>query len=389
MTGRLCGALTGLLRVLARLLPAGRREWAEAVQAEASEAPAGWPRLGWLAGGVWLVAREASMMRRVLYGAGCAAVAAAVGWVIWLSWQPAGDPEYATDRVRILVGAAALVILPWVGRRRGLFGPAGRSLVARLVRVAGAAALCGLGLSLIRLDRHHGIDQVLGGGAANWPREIGGLVALGLLFAAPLVVRSRWPKVTTDALTGWMIAGAMITFFLLPVQVLLAGYVALVLVATSRRAPVRPAALAGGVITGLPMIPVMYAILQIPGDDNLLLLLGPMIILLALAGFGLGMAVAWRVQGTWSPAGEDGTDADGQTLRDVQARQAVRAGITAGAVAGLGITLLLSLVLGLMMILGPLVAAGGAAFGAMTVADRQLRGSPARSRMAGLFVSRS
>ena len=47
----MCGALTGLLRVLARLLPAGRREWAEAVQAEASQAPAGWPRLGWLAGG--------------------------------------------------------------------------------------------------------------------------------------------------------------------------------------------------------------------------------------------------------------------------------------------------------------------------------------------------
>jgi hypothetical protein len=376
------------LRVLARLLPAGRREWAEAVQAEASQAPAGWPRLGWLAGGVWLVAREASMMRRVLYGAGCAAVAAAVGWVIWLSWQPAGDPEYATDRVRILVGVAALVVLPWVGRRRGLFGPAGRSLVARLVRVAGAAALCGLGLSLIRLDRHHGVDQVLGGGSANWPREIGGLVALGLLFAAPLVVRARWPKVSTDALTGWMIAGGMITFFLLPVQGLLAGYVALVLCATSRRVPVRPAALAGGLITGLPMIPLMYAILQIPGD-NLLVFIGPMVIILASAGFLLGMAVAWRVQGTWSPAGDDGKDANGRELRDVQARQATRAGATAGAVAGLGITLVFSLVLGLMMILGPLVGAGGAAFGAMTVVDRQLRGGPARSRMAGLFVSRS
>jgi hypothetical protein len=389
VSGRLCGALAGLLGVLGRLLPAGRREWAEAVQAEASEAPDGWPRLGWLAGGVWLVAREASMMRRVLYGAGCAAVAAAVSWVIWLSWQPAGDPEYATDRVRILVGAAALVVLPWVGRRRGLFGPAGRGLVARLVRVGGAAALCGLGLSLIRLDQHHGLDQVLGDGSPNWPREIGGLVALGALFAAPLVVRARWPKVPTEALTGWMIVGAMITFLLLPVQVLLAGYVALVLVATSRRAPVRPAALAGGVITGLPMIPIMYAILQIPGDDNMLLLLGPMIIILALAGFGLGMAVAWRVQGTWSPVGEDGTDADGRTLGHVQARQATRAGMTAGAVAGLGITLILSLVLGLMMILGPLVAAGGAAFGAMTVTDRQRRGIPARSWMAGLFVSRS
>ena len=385
----MCGALTGLLQVLARLLPAGRREWAEAVQAEASEAPAGWPRLGWLAGGVWLVAREASMMRRVLYGAGCAAVAAAVGWVIWLSWQPAGDPEYATDRVRILVGVAALVALPWVGRRRGLFGPAGRSLVARLVRVGGAAALCGLGVSLIRLDQHHGVDQVLGGGAANWPREIGGLVALGLLFAAPLVVRSRWPKVSTDALTGWMIAGGMITFFLLPVQALLAGYVALVLCATSRRAPVQPAALAGGVIIGLPIIPLMYAIMQIPGD-NLLLWIGPMVIILGSAGFLLGMAVARRVAGAWSPAGDDGRDADGRELRDVQGRQATRAGATAGAVAGLGITLAFSLVLGLMMILGPLVAAGGAAFGAMTVVDHQVRGGgPARSWMAGLFVSRS
>jgi hypothetical protein len=388
VTGRMCGALTGLLQVLARLLPAGRREWAEAVQAEASEAPAGWPRLGWLAGGVWLVAREASMMRRVLYGAGCAAVAAALGWLIWLSWQPAGDPEYATDRVRILVGVTALVVLPWVGRRRGLFGPAGRSLVARLVRVAGAAALCGLGLSLIRLDRHHGVDQVLGGGAANWPREIGGLVALGLLFAAPLVVRARWPKVSTDALIGWMIAGGMLTFFLLPVQTLLAGYVTLVLYATSRRAPVRPAALAGGVITGLPMIPLMYAILQIPGD-NLLIFLGPMLIILMTSGFLLGMAVCRRVQGTWSPVGDDGKDADGLDLLDVQARQATWAGATAGAVAGLGITLVFSLVLGLMMILGPLVAAGGAAFGAMTVADRQRRDRPARSRMAGLFVSRS
>jgi hypothetical protein len=388
VTGRMCGALSGLLQVLARLLPAGRREWAEAVQAEASEAPAGWPRLGWLAGGVWLVAREASMMRRVLYGAGCAAVAAALGWLIWLSWQPAGDPEYATDRVRILVGVTALVVLPWVGRQRGLFGPAGRSLVARLVRVAGAAALCGLGLSLIRQDRHHGVDQMLGGGAANWPREIGGLVALGLLFAAPLVVRARWPKVSSDALTVWMIAGGMLTFFLLPVQTLLAGYVALILCATSRRAPVRPAALAGGVITGLPMIPLMYAILQIPGD-NLLIFLGPMLIILMASGFLLGMAVCRRVQDTWSPVGDDGKDADGLDLLDVQARQATRAGATAGAIAGLGITLVFSLVLGLMMILGPLVAAGGAAFGAMTVADRQRRDRPARSRMAGLFVSRS
>ena len=34
------------------MLPPGRQEWAEAVQAEADLVPAGWPRVGWLAGSV-------------------------------------------------------------------------------------------------------------------------------------------------------------------------------------------------------------------------------------------------------------------------------------------------------------------------------------------------
>ena len=44
--------LAGILRAAARLLPPGRRPWAEAVRAEAGQVPAGWPRLRWLAGGV-------------------------------------------------------------------------------------------------------------------------------------------------------------------------------------------------------------------------------------------------------------------------------------------------------------------------------------------------
>jgi len=48
---RLTWMLTGMLRTAARLLPPGRREWTEAVRAEAGQVPAGWPRLGWLAAG--------------------------------------------------------------------------------------------------------------------------------------------------------------------------------------------------------------------------------------------------------------------------------------------------------------------------------------------------
>src|SRR5262249_56732678 len=131
----------------AQMLPPGRREWAEAVQAEAGQVPPGWPRLRWLAGGLWLVTREATMMRKAGYCLGAGAVAAGAAWVVWLSWQtsPAADPQTVTDRVRVLVGAAALVVLPWVGRRRGLFGPARSSLTARLVGWGVCAAGCGPG----------------------------------------------------------------------------------------------------------------------------------------------------------------------------------------------------------------------------------------------------
>jgi hypothetical protein len=81
VTGRLCAAVAVLLRGMAWLLPPGRRGWAEAVLAEAGLVPAGWLRLRWLAGGVGLVAREASMVRRVLYGLGAAG--SRPGWDGW------------------------------------------------------------------------------------------------------------------------------------------------------------------------------------------------------------------------------------------------------------------------------------------------------------------
>src|SRR2546425_970117 len=83
---------------------------------EAGQVPAGWARLRWLAGGLWLVAREAKVVRKILYWAGVGAVAVAAAWAVWLSWRavraPYYDPQAVTDRVRVLTGAAALVALP-------------------------------------------------------------------------------------------------------------------------------------------------------------------------------------------------------------------------------------------------------------------------------------
>ena len=74
---RFTRVLAGLLGRSAGLLPAARREWAEAVLAEAGEVPAGAARVAWLCGGLWLVAREVVMGRviRVL-----AFAAGAAGW---------------------------------------------------------------------------------------------------------------------------------------------------------------------------------------------------------------------------------------------------------------------------------------------------------------------
>ena len=98
--------LAGLLRAATRLLPPGRREWAEAVRAEADQVPAGRQRLYWLAGGLWLVARKANIMCKIVYWLGLGAVAATGVWAISLAWRtsPAADPQVVTDQIRVLAG---------------------------------------------------------------------------------------------------------------------------------------------------------------------------------------------------------------------------------------------------------------------------------------------
>jgi MFS family permease len=292
-----------------------------------------------------------------------------------------------TDRFRILAGAAALVVLPWVGRRQGLFGPATRSLTARLVRVAGCALVCGLGLALLRVDRHHTINEVLGNGHINWLREAGGLAALSALVTVPFLVLARRPQTDRSSLALVTAGLAVLAFILAPLQVLIIGYVALVLAATGRRSPVIPAALGAGSLAGLLLVPATYGIWWAwpSSAENLYYFLLPIMAVFALTAFPAGQVAAWQVHRTWSPAGEDGKDTRGRNLHDNQIRQGVLAGVTAGAAGGLAITFLFSVIFGELMVLGPLI---GAAFGAFGGAYPP-RGRPGRSLMAGLFVSRS
>ncbi|HTX81731.1 MAG TPA: hypothetical protein VME44_06100 [Streptosporangiaceae bacterium] len=120
-----------------QLVPVARRDWIEAVWAEAPEVPRGWRRLAWRAGGVQLIAREALMLRRsgtpLLF-----AVAAAVA--AWAAWP--GPPAYlavSNQRALVIAMIAVLALLPLL--TRPWFGPAGRSRTARALRVFTYAAI--------------------------------------------------------------------------------------------------------------------------------------------------------------------------------------------------------------------------------------------------------
>jgi hypothetical protein len=387
MTEFLSSALAALLRGMARALPAERRQWAEAVGAEAASAPTRRAQAEWLAGGLWLVAKEANVVRRIGYGMGIVAVGAVVSWALWLGLRaaPAADVEATTDRARVLVGIGAMLVLPWVGRRRGLFGPVGDSVAARLVRISTLAALCAVGIWLVNLDRRSNVNSVVGSGHFNWLQETGGLVLIGavLLFAVlagPRAVQARWPK--ADPAMAWMLTAmaAMVAFFVAPFQAVAVGYVAAVLAATARRSPVIPAALAAGPLCGLAAGSAVYGITAINMSEQtgmfVALVIAP-IVTGALAA-PAGAVAAWRAAALEDP----------REFRFAQDKQGMLAGLAAGATTGLFLMTIASFAGMLLMITGPVAGLLGGVTGA-TFAARHPRAPRSGSFQAGVYTSSS
>jgi hypothetical protein len=138
-------------RAAAWLLPAGRRDWVAAVWAEAREVPPGLTRLAWRAGGVWMLAREVLMPRRLGRALLLAAAAAAVAWVTWP--QPWAG-HIAEGRFDAIAPALLVVaVLPLLARR--LFGPASSSRVARSMRVLCGATVLALVSAFTVLDAYN------------------------------------------------------------------------------------------------------------------------------------------------------------------------------------------------------------------------------------------
>jgi hypothetical protein len=197
-----------LLRRMSARLPAGRRDWAEAALAEAGQVPAGPRRLAWLAGGLWLAARESGPALMLRAGRPLAFAAAASG-TAWAAWRvPPGspaNPAVAVDRADVVAMTVILAVLPWLVRRR--CGPA-RGRAGQAGRAAGYAVILSLVTAKALVERY-------------------AYAAPGMRWAQPFL---------------WI--GEPV--FLL----VMAGYAVMLLTMTSRRSRTPPASLAIGTAAG-------------------------------------------------------------------------------------------------------------------------------------------
>jgi hypothetical protein len=205
-------------RGMTRLVPAERRDWVEAVWAEAPTVPPGLRRLAWRAGGVHVLAR-AVLMRRGASSTLLFAVAAAL--TAWAAW-PGSPASFATsvDRVDVITTVALLAGLSLAARR--VLGPPDGSRAARWLRVGAYASI------LVLIPAKNVIEQVLdvpprggvnlrlyrliaGPGFGNqWTSEIAFLVVMALYAAAILWLTSQRSRVAPATLAIGTVAGTVL-----------------------------------------------------------------------------------------------------------------------------------------------------------------------------------
>jgi hypothetical protein len=225
--------MSWLARAGARLLPAARRDWAEALWAEAHEVPAGWRRLAWRAGGAWLMVREARMARRT----SVLLLFAAAAWIAWPR-SPVPLSHGAANDGDIIITVTLLAGLPLLGHR--LLGPPA-SRAARWLRTGFYAAV--LAIMMAR-----GVIDLFVGAV---PR--GGID----LHSYYLITQGSPVPGSASGGPDW---GGEISLLLIT-----ACYLAVITALTARRAGVTPAALATGACAGLVLGAVMYAVDPVGG----------------------------------------------------------------------------------------------------------------------------
>ena len=314
---KLTRVMAAVARALAWLLPAGRRDWAAAVWAEAHEAPPGLARLAWRAGGAWVLAREALMPRRL----GRAALfAAAAGAAAWAAWPQPGVGHAAVSQFHVIATVLLLAGLPLLARR--FFGLATPSRAGRSLRVFCCAAILALlpAFALVavfaNLTPARPAYRYIFCVAQGWSNTQGCGGAPGRSTGGP----------------PW--AGEI------ALLLMTAAYLGVILFLTSRRSQVTRGTLAIGTGTGLLFGVVMYAVapLGLTNDATDPWLPGsradPLVALAWILLFG-GPAAA-GVLAAWCGRGPGGA----ALPRNVRIGQGIAAGVLANGIAALFTTAL-------------------------------------------------
>jgi hypothetical protein len=202
--------LAGLLLWTRRWVPPQRRDWIEALAAEADDVPPGGERLAWLVGGLWLVAKEARMIRKVAY-----IVAGLAGGVVLirLGWHDGStNPAVPVNRGIMITVAVLLAALPWLL-------PVAPGRTARIVRAIAYAALCAFYADMVLLSRYAGarFDDFQAADQDNWNADVmaGAVVSAVLIIGmfafyavAILLLTSRRAKTAGRTLALAACAGA-------------------------------------------------------------------------------------------------------------------------------------------------------------------------------------
>jgi hypothetical protein len=202
---RLTRMLAVLVRLVAGLLGARRRDWVDALLAEAGDLPTPSRRLAWLAGGLWLAVREVVMTRmvRVLAFAAAAVALVRIGWP-----GPASNSAIPVNRMYVVATLLLLAGLPpLVSRYAGAIRP-GRA--PRLARVGGYAAVLGLVAATA-------VQQRIGSGlgayfpviAPVWAMDAGFLLIVAGYVAGLLALTGRRTRFTHRVLPVALTAGAL------------------------------------------------------------------------------------------------------------------------------------------------------------------------------------
>ncbi len=223
--------MAAVRRAAVWLLPAGRRDWVAAVWAEAHEVPPGLARLAWRAGGVWVLAREALMPRRLGRAAVFTAAAAVAAWAAWP--QPAVG-HAGVSQFGVIATVLLLAGLPLAARR--FFGPAIPSRAGRFLRVFCCAAVLAFLPAFAIVEAFANLR----------PRQ-------------PAYLRLFQPFQGSGGVPGASSGGPPWAGEIV-ILLMTAGYLAIILFLTSRRSQVTRATLVLGTGLGLLFGMVMYLV---------------------------------------------------------------------------------------------------------------------------------